>query len=1018
MQWHWSQLKFRTKLSLFALGIVLLSTLGSAVGAISLNFHQTRLRNAARLHIAVSAIQRRVEQVATELDQRYAALARNEQFNDAILAVITGPYFTFRMIPAVRQLGPELELERFAFYCPQTFPGPVTLQLYYDRALGGIVQVKGDQHLLCPAGSFVDQPLADPHLFPPTPDTLPPCALVVHRGQLHWLARYEFRRCADTMTGNDKIRLGEQIGTFVMQLPALKLDLASLGEETGVRFAVYDAQGRRLAGQLDLADAITGSYGAVTVLKSPTGEAFDTFGQSIEHDGRLAGFVLATISQTATAHQNWRMVGLLLVIAAGVSVLIVLLSWRVVAHVIRPVQALTRASAEIAAGQLDGHIETGGQDEFGVLARSFDAMRAAVKDQIAQSARLTAIIEGSPSLVLTMAPDGQLTYLNATGRKMLGWPATATLAGRRLADNLPPDVQELLQQRAMPRALQTGLWQGEARLLGADRRELPVQATLMAHYGPMGQVEYFSCLLRDLSGAKQAEAALRASEEYLAITLNSIGDAVISTDLQGLVMRINRVAQELTGWPQTEALGRPLNEILMLRNPETRAPVESLVDRVQRAGAPVATAQPVLLIARDGVERLIADSAAPIREERDQQPLGVVIVFRDVTRQQQMETQLLQAQKMESIGALAGGVAHDFNNMLGGITSAAELLGLELADHATARQYVDLILRTTTRAADLTQKLLAFSRKGKVLAVPLDIHRCIEDALALLERSVDRRIKLVRELQAQNAIITGDAAQIQNIMLNLGLNARDAMPEGGTLTIATRNTQLDLAYCAASPFKLQPGLYIQVSVRDTGIGMTPEVLRRLFEPFFTTKPTGKGTGLGLAAVYGAVRGHNGAITVASEPGAGAVFHVYLPVAANATPPRPAAREDIVLGFGTVLLVDDEEVIRQTASLMLKALGYQVLLATNGREGVEQYRKNMGRINIVLLDMVMPEMNGVACFREIRKLDPRARVIISSGFARDADLTQLLVEGLAGFIQKPYRRVELSRELGRVLHKPA
>ncbi len=1017
MPWRWSQLQFKTKLSLFALGIVLLSTLGSAIGAISLNFHQNRIRNAERLRIAVAAIQRRVEQVATELDQRYAKLARDEHFNDAILSVVTGPYFTFRMLPAVRQLGPDLELERFAFYCPATFPGEAVLQLYYDRGLGGIVQVKGGQHLLCPAGGFVDQPMDDPRLFPPSPDLLPPYALLIRDGQLDWLARYEFRRCADTMTGNDQVRLGEQIGTFVMQLPALRFDLASLGEETGVRFAVYDAQGRKIYGALELAEAITGSCGAVTVLKNRAGEAFDALGQSIEHEGRLAGFVLAAISETATARQNWRMVGLLLVIAAGVSVLIVLLSWRMVARVIRPVQALTRASAEMAAGQLDGRIETGGQDEFGVLARSFDAMRSAVQSQMAQSTRLTAIIEGSPSLVLTMAPDGQLTYINAAGRKLLGWPAATPLAGRHLADSLPPDVQRLIQERAIPRALQTGLWQGEARLLAARGRELPVQASLMAHYGLKGQVEYFSCILRDLSDAKQAEAALRASEEYLAITLNSIGDAVISTDLQGLVMRINRVAQELTGWPQTEALGRPLNEILVLVHSETREPIDSLVDQVRRAAAPVATAQPVLLLARDGTERLIADSAAPIREEVLQQPLGVVIVFRDVTRQQQMETQLLQAQKMESIGALAGGVAHDFNNMLGGITSAAELLGMELAGHATAGQYVDLILRTTTRAADLTRKLLAFSRKGKVVAVPLDTHRCIEDALALLERSVDRRITLVRDLQASNATINGDASQIQNIILNLGLNARDAMPEGGTLTISTRNTQLDQAYCSTSLFKLQPGLYIQISVRDTGIGMTTEVQRRLFEPFFTTKPTGRGTGLGLAAVYGAVRSHNGAVTVYSEPGDGSVFHLYLPAVLNAIP-RPVAREDIVLGFGTVLVVDDEEVIRQTASVVLRALGYQVLLATNGREGLEQYRNNQGRINIVLLDMVMPEMNGVACFREIRKLDPRARVIISSGFARDADITQLLSEGLSGFIQKPYRRVELSRELGRVLHQSA
>ena len=1016
MPWHWSQLTFKTKLILFALGIVLLSTLGSAVGAISLNFRQNSMRNAERLRIAVAAVQRRVEQVAAELDQRYARLASDERFNDAILSVVTGPYFTFRMLPAVRQLGPDWGLERYAFYCPRIFPGPAVLQLYYDRELGGIVQVQGDRHLLCPAGGFVDQDMSDPHLFPAAPDMVPPCAFVMHGGELDWCARYEFRRCADTMTGNDKVHLGEQIGTFVMQLPALKFDLTSLGEETGVHFTIYDAQGRKIFGKLDLAGAIAGQPGAVQVFKDRTGVAFDTLCQGFEHDGRMAGFVLASISQAATARQNWRMVGLLLVIAAGVSVLIVLLSWRVVAHVIRPVQALTRASVEIAAGQLDGRIETGGQDEIGALARSFDVMRAAVKAQSAQAARLTAIIEGSPSLVLTMAPAGQLTYLNAAGRKMLGWPAAVALADRRFADLLPPDMQALVEQRAIPHALQTGLWQGEARLLGAHGRELPVQAVLMAHHGSTGQVEYFSCILSDLTEAKRVEAALRANEEYLAITLNSIGDAVISTDLQGLVTHINSVAQGLTGWPQAEAQGRPLAEILVLLHPETRAPLESLVDQVARAGTPVTTAQPVLLIARDGTEHLIADSAAPIRAEQQPQPLGVVIVFRDVTRQQQLETQLLQSQKMESIGALAGGVAHDFNNMLGGITSAAELLGLELADHATARQYVDLILRTTARAADLTQKLLAFSRKGKVVAVPLDIHRCIEDGLALLERSVDRRIKLVRELQAGTTTVIGDAAQLQNIILNLGLNARDAMPEGGTLTISTRNLQLDQAYCAVSPFKLQPGPYIQISVRDTGVGMTTEVQRRLFEPFFTTKPTGRGTGLGLAAVYGAVRGHNGAVTVYSEPGLGSVFHLYLPVAANTNPPRPAAREDIVLGYGTVLVVDDEEVIRQTSAVVLRALGYQVLLATNGREGVEQYRRNLGRINIVLLDMVMPEMNGVACFREIRKLDPYARVIISSGFARDADLTQLLAEGLAGFIQKPYRRVELSRELGRVLHQ--
>jgi PAS domain S-box-containing protein len=1009
----------KSKLILFAVGIVLLSTLCSAVAAISFNLHQNHSRNTERLRIAAAAVQRRVEQVATELDRRYNTLANDEAFNDAILSVVTGPYFTFRMIPAVRQLGPELQLDRFAFYCPRTLPGPPVLQLYYDHALGGIVQIQGEKHLFCPSGGFVEREVRNLSLFPSTPDMLPPCALIVDNGQLHWQERYELRRCADTMTGRDKIKMGDVIGLFVLQVPALKFDLESLGEETGVSFAIYDANGEQLHGPPASAAAVAAcrNAGTVLTLRNGAAEAFDVLGQPIEHDGRIAGFVLATISRAQTAQQNWRMVALLLVMASVVSLLVGLLAWRIVMRVTQPVEELTRASAAIAAGQLDGPIATMRHDELGTLARSFDLMRSAVRAQMAEAERLTAIIEAAPNLVLTMAPDGRLTYLNDAGRRLLGWPPEVAVQSKRFADLHPLDALDQMWKQAIPQALQAGFWQGETRLLAAEGREIPVQQTIMAHYGTSGQVEYFSCLMRDLTEAKHAEDALRASEEYLAVTLDSIGDAVISTDAQGCIKRFNRVAQELTGCPQAEALDKPLKDILVCLNPETRAPVESLVDQVQRAGQAITTAQTVLLVARDGSERLIANSAAPIREAQQEAALGVVLVFRDVTRQQQVESQLLQSQKMESIGALAGGVAHDFNNMLGGITSAAELLGMELAEHAEARQYVDLILRTTGRAAELTKKLLAFSRKGKVVAVPLDLHHSIGDACALLERSIDRRIKLIRELQARYTTVLGDASQLQNIVLNLGLNARDAMPDGGTLTISTRNTQLDQTYCGASPFKIQPGLYIEISVRDTGIGMTPEVQRRLFEPFFTTKPTGRGTGLGLAAAYGAVRDHNGAISVYSEPGQGAVFHVYFPVADAAPAARPA-REDVVLGFGTVLIVDDEEVIRKTAATMLEALGYQVLMATNGREGVEMYRRHLSEINVVLLDMVMPEMNGQACFREIRRLDPHARIIICSGFTRDADITQLFNEGLAGYLQKPYRRVELSREVGRVLKQSA
>ncbi|MCX7007996.1 MAG: HAMP domain-containing protein, partial [Kiritimatiellaeota bacterium] len=536
MRW-WSQLNFKTKLILFALGIVLLATLCSALGAISLNYQQTRARNTERLSIAVAAIQQRLERVAAELDRRYAVLARDESFNDSMLAVITGPSSTFRMIPLLHQLGPGLDVVRFAFYGPQLFPGPNELQLYYDHDLGGLVQVKNNRHLLCPAGSLVDREIGDRHLFPATPDMIPPCAVIVENGQLHWLARYEFRRCTDTMPGRDKVQRGELVGMFVMQSPAQKLDLANLGKETGVSFVIYDANGRKISGQTDLDAAIAGyrSTDQVTVFKNRTGEKYDTLGQPIEHDGRLAGFVLATIPRTATARQNLRMVGLLLAIALVVCVLMVPLAWRSVARFIRPVEVLMRASAEMAAGRLEGRIETGSQDEFGRLARSFDLMRASIKAQMAQAERLTAIIEAAPDLILTMAPDGQLTYLNDAGRQLLGWPEGTTTHDKRFADIYPLAVLDTLWKQAIPHALQAGVWQGETRLLGAGGREIPVQQIIMAHYAAAGQVEYFSSIMRDLSAAKQAEAALRANEEYLSITLNSIGDAVISTDLQGRV---------------------------------------------------------------------------------------------------------------------------------------------------------------------------------------------------------------------------------------------------------------------------------------------------------------------------------------------------------------------------------------------------------------------------------------------------------------------------------------------------
>ncbi|MCA9514280.1 MAG: response regulator, partial [Myxococcales bacterium] len=279
---------------------------------------------------------------------------------------------------------------------------------------------------------------------------------------------------------------------------------------------------------------------------------------------------------------------------------------------------------------------------------------------------------------------------------------------------------------------------------------------------------------------------------------------------------------------------------------------------------------------------------------------------------------------------------------------------------------------------------------------------------------LDARVALVTRLDAEETKLVGDRAELVAALLNLGFNARDAMEDGGTLTIATENVVLDEHYCAASPFALTPGEYVQITVRDTGHGMDPATLERAFEPFFTTKPTGVGTGLGLPAVYGAVSRHRGALAVYSEAGTGSVFHVFLPVRRGLViAAYQPSEEERGHGEG-VLVVDDEEIIRETARFLLEALGYRVFLAAHGEEGIEQFVAHQAEIDVVLLDMIMPRMNGRECFERLRRVDPGVRVLMSSGFTPEAVLRDSVTSGVTGFLKKPYRMSELGAALRAVL----
>jgi PAS domain S-box-containing protein len=385
----------------------------------------------------------------------------------------------------------------------------------------------------------------------------------------------------------------------------------------------------------------------------------------------------------------------------------------------------------------------------------------------------------------------------------------------------------------------------------------------------------------------------------------------------------------------------------------------------------------------------------------------------DISEQKRLQNQLLQSQKMDVVGRLAGGVAHDFNNMLAGIMAAAELLKRRLQGDDRNNKFVDTIIEATTRSADLTRELLTFSRKGTTISNPVRIHDIIAAVISLLEHTIDKKIQLKSQLEDSNPVVMGDQTQLQNALLNLGVNARDAMPDGGTLTYATTIKMLDETACRLMDISLVPGRYLEIAVSDTGIGMTKEVMGHIFEPFFTTKQVGKGTGLGLAAIYGTIRSHQGELYVQSEPGAGSVFKIYLPMVECEIVP-PISNDDTVVGKGGILLVDDEKILREVGHDLLADLGYTVFLAEDGEQALEVFAANRGDILLVMLDMIMPKMGGKEAFLRLRDMDPDVRVLFCSGFSREGTGEELLGLGASGFIQKPYNRSELSRAVAYAL----
>jgi len=505
--------------------------------------------------------------------------------------------------------------------------------------------------------------------------------------------------------------------------------------------------------------------------------------------------------------------------------------------------------------------------------------------------------------------------------------------------------------------------------------------------------------------ASESEEEMRQSKENLRITLESIGDAVIATDVQGNVTTLNPVAVKLTGWSLEEAKGQPLQEVFNIINALTREKADNPFNKVMATGEIVGLANHTALISKNGVEYQIADSGAPILDI-NRKIVGVVLVFRDVTKEYELRDRLNHSQKMDAIGQLAGGVAHDFNNMLGAILGAADVLGRRIEDEK-AKKFNGIIIDCEERASNLVDKLLSFARKQPESSTKVDLHEILMDTVTILKNTIDKRISIKITLDSEKSMVIGDPSQLQSIFINLGINSSHAMTSGGEIFITTSLVELDQKDCDVSSFQLYPGEYIQVDFRDTGTGIPKEALPRIFEPFFTTKEQGQGTGLGLAAVLGTVQQHQGSVTVYSEAGKGTSFCILLPAAREGSVSKKAAKAEKT-GSGRILVIDDEIAMLATAQAILEDLGYEVELAEDGQMGLDIFKTNSELFDLVLLDMIMPKMNGRDCFFELREINPDIKIVLTSGFTLENDLNDIKEAGLSGFVRKPYRSTALSQ----------
>lgn len=701
----------------------------------------------------------------------------------------------------------------------------------------------------------------------------------------------------------------------------------------------------------------------------------------------------------------------LMVLATGMSLAIALAIAQTT--LLSPIAHLIALSRKFAMGNLDARSNLPDtSEEFRALTTSFHDMAAALsmskKTLLENEARFRIVMDSLDAIVYVADMNTyEVLFINEHGKKLFG-DATGKICWQSLQQGQSAPCpfctnKFLVDEQGNP----AEVYQWESRNTLTRRWQYMQDRAIRWVDGHIVRLQ----VATDISARKLAEANLADETERLTVTLRSIGDGVITTDTDGRVLLVNKVAEMLTGWRCIDAAGRPLEEIFHIINGESRQPCASPLTIISSSEEISDLASHTILIAKDGQERTIAESGAPIRD-KEGTIIGMVLVFRDITEQLHTEQELLKVKKLESIGVLAGGIAHDFNNILTAIIGNIDMSLLDSKLTEQTRNLLQEAEKASWRARDLTQQLLTFAKGGQPIKETAALADVVKDSADFVLRG--GKVACRYEFPDDLWLVDIDKGQISQVVQNIILNARNAMPSGGVILVSCKNIRLtdsqDIDF-------LPHGDYVKMSITDSGVGIAANLLDKIFDPYFSTQQ--QGSGLGLAITHSIISKHGGHISVQSTLGAGSTFTVYLPASQQGFPlvetPTTTAKSTRT---STILVMDDEEPVREFTQAFLGHLGHQVLLAQDGEEALRIYKQaadNGTRIDLTIMDLTIPGgMGGEEAMKHIIAIDPQARVIVSSGYSNNPVLSGFKNYGFCAAITKPYKLSELSKVIDQFL----